>query len=73
MNESLEQTLDKKDFVVRFGRFILDNPERGMSTLDGLYAGKSQKIHLLIKEAYDRGVRSGIGAVWEGRQRIYLA
>ena len=39
-------------------------------TLDGLYTGKSKRIHRLIRIAYHRGVRRGVGIVWEAQQPI---
>lgn len=42
------------------------------SYLDKLYEGSSARIARLISIAYHRGVRRGVGLVWESRQRIGL-
>ncbi len=40
------------------------------TTLDGVYKGKSAKIHRLVRLAYMRGVRRGAGLAWDAKQKI---
>lgn len=45
---------------------------RESTSLDGVYAGKSRRIHQLVRLAYLRGVRRGAAAAWEAQQPIVL-
>ena len=69
MQPPLQRQLSRSDYVNRFARWLV--PETVTeSVLDRLYSGKSHRIHSLIREAYFRGVRRGIGLVWEGAQPV---
>ena len=41
-------------------------------TLDGIYTGKSMRIHRMIRLAYARGARKGAASVWDGQQPVTL-
>jgi len=66
---------DKKAYIDRLSRLyyvacLHDDPDA--TTLDGLYSGKSSRIVRLIRKAYHRGIRRGIGLAWEARQKVTL-
>ena len=66
---------DKKAYIDRLSRlyhvaYLHDDPDA--TTLDGLYSGKSSRIVRLIRKAYHRGIRRGIGLAWEARQKVTL-
>lgn len=45
---------------------------RARSGLDGVYEGKSAKMHQLARLAYLRGLRDGARYAWEARQPVVL-
>ncbi len=73
---------ERKDYVQIVTRWIidasvkddgaLDEAVRGHHTLDGVYRGKSARIHRLIRIAYLRGVQRGASCAWESQQPITL-
>lgn len=69
----------KDEYVLYFAQRISTKYDRETQALidaghglSKLYAGKSDKIHRLIKVAFERGIRYGIGKVWEAHQPIVL-
>ena len=66
----------KKEFINRVSKWIRGSlsedllKETDSATLDGLYRGRSTKIHRLILIAYHRGIRRGVGMVWDAKQPI---
>ena len=74
--ESLESRLTRKEYVDRYCNFYVtmkeDGDERELNHLGGLYEGKSQKIHNLIRRAYHRGMRKGMSIIWGSKQKISL-
>ncbi len=71
---------DKAVYVEKITGWIVDFDKdaelaadvRANPTLDGIYSGKSQKIHRMIRLAYLRGVRRGAGCAWDAKQPITL-
>lgn len=70
----------RQEYVDYFSKWIMDGErdksivEQALSApqLSGIYNGASMRIRRLIKIAYLRGVRYGIGIVWEAHQPIGL-
>ena len=48
----------------------LANEARARSGLDGVYEGKSGRLHRLVRLAYLRGLRDGARYAWESRQPV---
>lgn len=71
---------EKAEFVEKHTAWLVDFHKdtelaadvRVNPTLDGIYDGKSQKIHRMIRLAYLRGVQRGAGIVWNAKQGISL-
>ncbi len=71
---------EKAKFVDRATRWLMpvNDPEmleQAMEkmTLDGIYNGKSMRIHRMIRLAYARGARKGAASVWDGQQPVTLS
>ena len=70
---------EKAKFVERATRWLMpvNDPEMleqalASMHLDGIYTGKSMKIHRMIRLAYARGARKGAASVWDGQQPVHL-
>lgn len=71
---------EKAEFVEKHTAWLVDSSKdaelsalvRESPSLDGIYDGKSQKIHRMIRLAYLRGVQRGAGIVWDGKQPVSL-
>jgi hypothetical protein len=76
--------LSSDEFIERATGWMIDgmaktyrDPEladeaRERASLDGVYTGKSMRLHRMVRLAYLRGVRRGAYSVWEGQQPITL-
>ena len=78
MSERARQ-LTKREYVDRIVGWLM--PKRApemvelvgdITTLDGLYCGRSVRIRRLIRAAYLRGCRRGAGCAWSAAQPITL-
>ena len=68
---------EKAKFIDRATRWLMpvNDPEMlelamEKMTLDGIYTGKSMRIHRMIRLAYARGARKGAASVWDGQQPV---
>ena len=76
--------LNRAEFVERATGWMVDgmaktycDPKlaeeaRARMGLDGVYTGKSMRLHRMVRLAYLRGVRRGAYSVWEGQQPVVL-
>ncbi len=72
--------LSNEEFIERATGWMIDGVARGDSalaedarasvSLDGVYSGKSLRLHRMVRLAYLRGVRRGAYSVWEGQQPV---
>lgn len=69
---------DRAEYVERIVGWLMrskDDPElaeraRASTGLDGVYTGKSARIHWMVRLAYYRGCRRGASSAWEARQSV---
>ena len=70
---------DRAEYVEKITRWLVDwrgtpkeisEAARRSTGLDGVYRGKSPRIHRLVWLAYLRGVRRGASMAWEARQSV---
>ena len=74
--------LPKAEYVEKVIGWIIDASDRlypgvavtarEKSTLDGVYEGKSARLHRLVRLAYLRGCRRGATCAWEAQQPIVM-
>jgi hypothetical protein len=66
--------LTKDAYVERISRWLIpadfSEQARASSNLDGVYTGTSRRIMSLVRLAYFRGVRRGVGLAWEAKQPV---
>lgn len=76
MNPRETSRTDYVDYFARWGTERLSEEDkqaiRAKHGLDGIYKGRSLKIRQLLLIAYHRGIRAGVGRVWEAHQPIAL-
>ena len=70
---------EKLAFVKRATDWLMpkDDPELKAQAeesyyINGIYTGKSMRIHRMIRLAWARGCRKGASAVWDGQQQVSL-
>ncbi len=71
---------DKATYIERIVGWLMPDREdpalaeqaRELTTLDGVYRGKSPRIRRLVRLAYLRGCRRGAGCAWSAAQPISL-
>lgn len=70
---------EKADFIKRATDWLMpkNDPELAEQAqesyyINGIYTGKSMRIHRMIRLAWARGVRKGASAVWDGQQPVTL-
>ena len=74
--ENSSVAISKSDYVERLTRhsFIGVDPslvaDAQEPNLDGVYSGKSSRIRRLIRVAFLRGIRRGVGISWESQQPV---
>lgn len=76
MNPRETSRAEYVDYFARWGTERLPEEDKqaiqAKHGLDGVYSGRSLKIHRLLRIAYYRGIRTGVGRVWEAHQPIGL-
>lgn len=71
---------EKAAYVERLSAWLVDADRigelsaaaRASTGLDGVYEGRSQRLRLLVRLAYLRGVRRGVAIAWDAKQPIGL-
>jgi len=80
--QSPARRIDKAAYIEKVTGWLVDNSEkhypglaevaRSGTGLDGVYAGKSMRLHRLVRLAYLRGVRRGASCAWEAQHPVVL-
>ena len=69
---------EKDEFVALHTKWLMPKDEELAEQaqesyyINGIYTGKSMRIHRMIQLAWARGCRKGASAVWEGKQPVTL-
>ena len=70
---------DKESYVARVTSWLMpkNDPELKAQAeesyyINGIYTGKSMRIHRMIRLAWARGCRKGASAAWDGQQPVKL-